>query len=208
MDMHPDNFIDTLKAAIAYPELRGKFFAYLGLGFASALSAEAIDLLEPAPYAAYYVGAVNAAISPRYWDLLVVIGLLLLCLLFPVLVLRPRLASLGAVAGALLPVARQVVTFAFALGALSAGILLALLLFGKFDSPALQAWGELMFGSHPVIALLLLLAFNGLLGCAGQALAQPEHPLWQRLLAAPVRYLWPAYGLFAALVLALLLGQQ
>jgi len=206
--MRPDNFIDTLKAAFVYPELRGKFFAYLGLGFASALSAAALDLLAPAPYAAYYAGAVNAAISPRYWDLLVVIALLLLCLLLPLLVWRPRQAGLSAVAGVLLPTALHVIAFAFALGAVSTGILLALLLSGQFDSPALLAWGELLFGSHPVIAWCLLLACNGLLGCAGQILAQPEHPLWRRLLAVPGRYLWPAYGLFVALVLALLLGQQ
>jgi len=208
MDMHSDTIVEPLKDALAYPELGGKLISYLGLGFASALAAETIDMLEPAPYAAYYVGAVNAAISPRYWDLLAVIGLLLLCGLFPMMALRPRWPGLGAVVGVLLPATRQVLTFAFALGAVSAGILLALLLSGSFDSPALLAWGELLFGSHPVIALLLLLVFTVVLGCAGQILARPGHLLWQRLVALPGRYLWPAYGLFAALVLALLLGQQ
>jgi len=206
--MHPDQFADTFKAAPVYAPLRGQFFAYAVLGFASVLCAEAFDSLEPAPYAAYYFGAVNTAISPRYWNLLVVLGLLLLCLLFPVRVLRPRLPSLAAVAGVLMPAARQIMAFAFALGSVSAGILLALLLSGRLDSPALQAWGELMFGGHPVIAWLLLLMANALLGLAGQILTQPEHPLWLRLLAMPGRYVWPVYGLFAVLVLALLVGQQ
>ncbi len=207
--MHPDHLVGTLNAALAYPQVRGQFLAHFGLGFASLLVAEAIDLLEPAPYAAYYVGAVNAAISPKYWDFLAVISLLLLCLLFPVLLLRTRLGCLNGLALALLPVVRQVLSFTFALGTVSAGILSALLLMGRLDSPVLLAWRELLFGSHPLIVVLSVLLCNGLLGGAGQIVAHPpEHPVWQRLMTIPGRYVWPAYGLFVALALGLLLGQQ
>lgn len=206
--MNPDNLIDTLKSAIAYPEYRGQLFAYTGLGFASVFVAEALDLLEPAPYAAYYVGAVNSAVSPKYWDLLGVTSLMLLCLLLPLLMARQWWGGLAPAALGLCLVTQRVVAFTFTLGAVATGILLARVLIGEFDSPALLAWSELWFGSHPMLALQLLLFFNTLLGALGQALRQPEHPLWHRLWTQPGYYLWPVYGVFAGLVLALMVGQQ
>lgn len=206
--MNSDNLIDTVKSAVAYAELCAHWLAYAGLGFASVFVAIAVDRLEPAPYAAYYVGAVNAAISPKYWDLLSVTSLMLLCGVPPLRLLRQQPSAWAVVSDGLCRVTRQILAVTFSLGAVSAGILAALLVCGQSNGAALLAWSELLFGSHPVIALLLLVVFNSLLGAAGLALAQPEHPWWQRVLAQPRRYRWSFYALFVGAVVVLVAGQQ
>lgn len=206
--MTTDHALDALKSALDYPALRRYWVASTSLGFCAALIAEALDLLEPAPYAAYYAGAVNAAISPRFWDLLSVIGLLLLCLILPLLLINQRRRTWPSGLASLCQAGHFVFRTVFTLGALATGLLFAHMLLGRFDSPAFLAWGELFFNFHPVLALLVLLALNTGLGGIGQALAQPAHPFWQQWLTKPYPILWVGYWVFAGLVAVLVFSQQ
>lgn len=76
-------YLEFIKPSVGFSPLKHKYIMLSGMGAFAVLLAEGIDSLETAPYAAYYIGAVNSAISPRFWDLLSVISLLLLCISLP-----------------------------------------------------------------------------------------------------------------------------
>ncbi len=188
--------------------LRLAIAAYAGLGLFVVLIAEGLDNQEPAPYAAYYVGAVNEAISPKFWDLLSDTSLLLLCLSLPAAYLSRQHTALLTLAKYLCRLNNRLFLLAFTLGATAWGILLAQIIFRLADGVYPAAWGSLFFDAPGFLVLVLLLLLNSLWWCAAQAVSQPDSTALQWLFGQLGKYTWPAYGLFTGLVVFLVINQQ
>jgi hypothetical protein len=181
---------------------------YAGLGFFFVFIAEGLDTQEPAPYAAYYVGAINEAISPKFWDLLSVTGLLLLCLSFPLAYVSKRQTNLATWANYVLLLNHRVLQLAFTLGTTAWGILLAQILLPLAVGTYPAAWGSLFFNVPGFLVLIGLPLLNCLSWCGAQLVLQTDSAAMQWLLVKLGKYTWPVYGVFTAAVVLLVLNQQ
>lgn len=199
------NLINT---AFDLTALRLAIAAYAGLGLFVVLIAEGLDNQEPAPYAAYYVGAINEAISPKFWDLLGDTSLLLLCLSLPTAYLSRQHPALLAPAKYLCRLNNRLFLLAFTLGAMAWGILLAQIILRLADGVYPSAWSVLFFDAPIFLVLVFLPLLNSLWWCAAHTVAQPDSAALQWLFGKLGKYTWPAYGVFAALVVFLVVNQQ
>lgn len=188
--------------------LRLAIAAYAGLGLFVVMIAEGLDNQEPEPYANYYVGAINEAISPEFWDLLGDIGLLLLCLSLLVVYLSRRIPVLDKPAQYLCLVNNRLFLLAFTLGATAWGILLAQIILRLADGAYPAAWSSLFFDAPSFLVLVFLPLLNSLWWCAAQIVAKPDSAALQWLFAKLGKYTWPAYGVFTGLVVFLVVNQQ
>lgn len=182
--------------------------SYAGLGLFLTLIAEGLDNREPEPYAAYYVGAINEAISPKFWDLLVVTSLLLLCLTLPAMYLSKHKPAWLKPARYLCPATYRLLSLTFILGATAWGILAAQLILNLAGGLYPQAWGNLFLGCSGWLVLLILPFLNAAVWLVGQAVTQVANPLADKLFAHLGRYRWPAYSVFTGLVVLLIVNQQ
>ncbi|MFZ2451034.1 MAG: hypothetical protein WAW36_10990 [Methylovulum miyakonense] len=205
MDTTTKNLINT---AFDLTALRLAIAAYAGLGLFAVLIAEGLDNQEPAPYAAYYVGAINEAISPKFWDLLSDTSLLLLCLSLPAAYLSRRHQALLTPAKYLCRLNNRLFLLAFTLGATAWGILLAQIILRLADGAYPAAWGNLFFDAPGFLVLVFLPLLNSLWWCAAQTVSQPDSAALQWLFGQLGKYTWPAYGVFTGLVVFLVVNQQ
>ncbi|PPD48872.1 MAG: hypothetical protein CTY16_05235 [Methylobacter sp.] len=199
------NLINT---AFELTALRLAIAAYAGLGLFAVLIAEGLDNQEPAPYAAYYVGAVNEAISPKFWDLLSDTSLLLLCLSLLVVYLSRHIPVLAKPAQYLCLVNNRLFLLAFTLGATAWGILLAQIILRLADGAYPAAWSNLFFDAPGFLVLVFLPLLNSLWWCAAQTVSRPDSAALQWLFEKLGKYTWPAYGVFTGLVVFLVVNQQ
>ncbi|GAB6140726.1 hypothetical protein JCM14076_14550 [Methylosoma difficile] len=199
---------NQLNAIFDLTALRLAIAAYAGLGLFVVLIAEGLDNQEPAPYAAYYVGAINEAISPKFWDLLSDTSLLLLCLSLPAAYLSQQHAALLTPAKYLCRLNNRLFLLAFTLGATAWGILLAQIILRLADGAYPAAWGDLFFNAPAFLILIFLPSINSLWWCAAQAVAQPDSTALQWLFEKLGKYTWPAYAAFAGLMVFLVVNQQ
>ncbi len=188
--------------------LRLALAAYAGLGLFVVLIAEGLDNQEPAPYAAYYVGAINEAISPKFWDLLSDTSLLLLCLSLPAAYLSRQHRALLSSTNYLCRLNYRLFLLAFTLGATAWGILLAQIILRLADGVYPAAWGSLFFDAPGFLVLILLPLLNSLWWCAAQTVAQPDSAALQWLFGQLGKYTWLAYCLFTGLVVFLVVNRQ
>jgi hypothetical protein len=209
--MNVNNFLELLKPAQGFMPLRDKYLMLSGVGIASVLIAEGIDSLETAPYAAYYVGAVNSAISPRFWDLMSVISLLMLCVTLFLIYLAQFFPKLS---GFELQARRLNQSFLYLtadLGAVALGILFALL-FHPQESAYLLDWQALLFSRSSVIALLLLGVLNSGLWLIGASLYNVNDSTYSGLISAlfeqPLKIFLPSYLSLTGAVIYLMVSQQ
>ncbi|MDD2724140.1 MAG: hypothetical protein PHH59_09000 [Methylovulum sp.] len=199
---------NQLNAVFDLTALRLAIAAYAGLGLFVVLIAEGLDNQEPAPYAAYYVGAVNESISPKFWDLLSDTSLLLLCLSLPAAYLSRRHQALSTPAKYLCRINNRLFLLAFTLGATAWGILLAQIILRLADGAYPAAWGNLFFDAPGFLILVFLPLLNSLWWCAAQTVAQPDSAALQWLFDKLGKYTWPVYGVFTGLVVFLVVNQQ
>lgn len=203
-------YLEFIKPSVGFTPLWHKYLMLSGIGIASVLLATIIDSLETAPYAAYYVGAVNAAIHPRFWDLLGVISLLLLCVSLPLSYFSrifPALTHFAKQARRL----NQTLLFLTAdLGAIALGILLALL-FQSGDSEYLMAWKTLLFNGMGLILIVWLALLNSALWLIGASLYDSDENysgVIAKLLNTRMVILLPSYAVILNAVVYLMLSQQ
>lgn len=209
MNMH--DFLNLIKPAQGFSPLRDKYLMLSGVGIASVLIAEGIDSLETAPYAAYYVGAVNSAISPRFWDLMSVISLLLLCLTLPLTYVSRFISKLESTALYVRKLTQALFYLTSDLGAVALGILLALL-FVPQESAYLQAWQSLLFSRSSGVSLLLLVFLNSMLWLMGASVYNSNNAnyagIFEKLFAQPAKIILPSYLSLAGAVIYLAVSQQ
>jgi len=209
MNMH--DFLNLIKPAQGFAPLRDKYLMLSGVGIASVLIAEGIDSLETAPYAAYYVGAVNSAISPRFWDLMSVISLLLLCLTLPLTYVSRFISKLESSALYVRKLTQALFYLTSDLGAVALGILLTLLFLPQ-ESAYLQAWQSLLFSRSSGVSLLLLVFLNSMLWLMGASVYNGNNAnysgIFEKLFAQPAKIILPSYLSLAGAVIYLAVSQQ
>ena len=209
--MNANNFLELLKPAQGFMPLRDKYLMLSGVGIASVLIAEIIDSLETAPYAAYYVGAVNSAISPRFWDLMSVISLLLLCLTLPLTYASRFISKIESTALYVRKLTQALFYLTSDLGAVALGILLVLL-FVPQESEYLQAWQSLLFSRSSVVSLLLFAFLNSILWLIGASLYNTSNSNYSGIIATlfaqPATIVLPSYLSLAGAVIYLAVSQQ
>lgn len=209
--MNTNEFLNVIKPAQGFLPLRDKYLMLSGVGIASVLIAEIIDSLETAPYAAYYVGAVNSAISPRFWDLMSVISLLLLCLTLPLTYASRFTSKIESTALYVRKLTQALFYLTSDLGAVALGILLVLL-FVPQESEYLQAWQSLLFSRSSVFSLLLFAFLNSILWLIGASLYNTNNSDYSgviaTLFAQPATIVLPSYLSLAGAVIYLAVSQQ
>lgn len=209
--MNTNEFLNVIKPAQGFLPLRDKYLMLSGVGIASVLIAEIIDSLETAPYAAYYVGAVNSAISPRFWDLMSVISLFLLCLTLPLTYAVRFISKIEATALYIRKLTQALFYLTSDLGAVALGILLVLL-FIPHESEYLQAWQSLLFSRSSVVSLLLFAFLNSILWLIGASLYNTSNSSYsgiiETLFAQPAKIVLPSYLSLAGAVIYLAVSQQ
>ena len=209
--MNANNFLELLKPAQGFMPLRDKYLMLSGVGIASVLIAEIIDSLETAPYAAYYVDAVNSAISPRFWDLMSVISLLLLCLTLPLTYASRFISKIESTALYVRKLTQALFYLTSDLGAVALGILLVLLFIPQ-ESEYLQAWQSLLFSRSSVFSLLLFAFLNSILWLIGASLYNTSNSNYSGIIATlfaqPATIVLPSYLSLAGAVIYLAVSQQ
>ncbi len=188
--------------------LRQACLSYVGLGILLVVIAVVLDKQEPEPYAAYYVGAINEAISPKFLELLTIIGLLALCVTLPVWYGARRYQHWQRMANDCRTVTHHVITLTFALVALALGILMPQILFGMADTGYVALWQAVLLGSPRIVVLLCVAGLAYGLGVLAQATEGHDNQVFDWLMQIPGFYLWPTQGLVATVLIAILLGQQ
>jgi hypothetical protein len=199
---------NQIKTVFDLTALRLASATYAGLGLFIVLIAEGLDNQEPAPYAAYYVGAINEAISPKFWHLLSDTSLLLLCLSLPAAYLSRQHAALLTPAKYLCNFSNRLFVLTFTLGATAWGILLAQIILKLADGAYPAAWGDLFFNAPAFLILIFLPTLNSLWWCAAQTMAQPDSAQMQWLFEKLGKFTLPVYGVFTGLVVFLVVSQQ
>lgn len=209
--MNTNEFLNVIKPAQGFSPLRDKYLMLSGVGIASVLIAEIIDSLETAPYAAYYVGAVNSAISPRFWDLMSVISLLLLCLTLPLTYASRFISKIESTALYVRKLTQALFYLTSDLGAVALGILLVLLFIPQ-ESEYLQAWQSLLFSRSSVFSLLLFAFLNSILWLIGASLYNTSNSNYSGIIATlfaqPTKIILPSYLSLAVAVIYLAVSQQ
>jgi hypothetical protein len=209
--MNSNEFLNVIKPAQGFLPLRDKYLMLSGVGIASVLIAKGIDSLETAPYAAYYVGAVNSAISPRFWDLMGVISLLLLCLTLPLTYAARFISKIESTALYVRKLTQALFYLTSDLGAVALGILLVLLFIPQ-ESEYLQAWQSLLFSRSSVFSLLLFAFLNSILWLIGASLYNSSNSSYSgivaTLFAQPTKIILPSYLSLAVAVIYLAVSQQ
>jgi hypothetical protein len=209
--MNTNEFLNVIKPAQGFSPLRDKYLMLSGVGIASVLIAEIIDSLETAPYAAYYVGAVNSAISPRFWDLMSVMSLLFLCLTLPLTYASRFISKIESTALYVRKLTQALFYLTSDLGAVALGILLVLL-FVPQESEYLQAWQSLLFSRSSVVSLLLFAFLNSILWLIGASLYNSSNSNYSGIIATlfaqPATIVLPSYLSLAGAVIYLAVSQQ
>lgn len=191
--------------------LLATYINWAGTGFICALIAGAIDHYSEVPYAAYYTGAVNEAIGFRFWVLLSVVGLLLLCASLPLVYVSHRFNRASAFADRLRRAIYMFFLVGFDEGGLMIGILLANLVYAS-DKAALLASKSFLFSGVNLFSIVLLIVLNSGLWLIGESVYNPGSKNYSGIvrfaLDQPLKYLVPGYLLFTALVLTAVLNRQ
>lgn len=203
-------YLEFIKPSVGFSPLKDKYIMLSGMGAVAVLLAEGIDSLETAPYAAYYFGAVNNAISPRFWDLLSVISLLLLCLCLPLSYFARVFPSLSHTAQQARRLTQTLLFLTTDLGAIALGILLVML-FQSGDSEYLQAWKGLLFNGMGLILIIWLGLLNSALWLMGASLydhAENYSGVIAKLLNTRILIMLPSYAVLLNAVVYLMLSQQ
>ncbi|MDO9215437.1 MAG: hypothetical protein Q7U23_16585 [Methylococcales bacterium] len=203
-------YLEFIKPSVGFSPLWHKYIMLSGMGAVAVLLAEGIDSLETAPYAAYYLGAVNNAISPRFWDLLTVISLLLLCLSLPLSYFARVFPSLSHTAQQARRLTQTLIFLTTDLGAIALGILLVLL-FQSGESEYLLAWKALLFNGMGLILIIWLALLNSALWLIGASLydtAEDYSGVIAKLLNTRILIMLPSYAVLLNAVVYLMLSQQ
>lgn len=203
-------YLEFIKPSVGFSPLWHKYIMLSGMGAVAVLLAEGIDSLETAPYAAYYLGAVNNAISPRFWDLLTVISLLLLCLSLPLSYFARVFPSLSHTAQQARRLTQTLLFLTTDLGAIALGILLVLL-FQSGESEYLLAWKTLLFNGMGLILIVWLALLNSALWLIGASLydtAENYSGVIAKLLNTRILIMLPSYAVLLNAVVYLMLSQQ
>lgn len=209
--MNRQPYLDKLLPETRLADLSDNYLTWSGAGFACFFVADALDHLEAASYAAYYTGAVNAAISPQFWLLLGVTSFLLLCLTLPVVYLsrqKPQLEDIGV---RLRRTAQRFFRVAFAIGALLIGLMLANVLHAN-DRAELLASAPLWSGTLNPLAIAALFAVNSLFWLVGEALCNSSDTGYsgvvRLVLHSPLKYSLPVYAAVAGALLYFIVSRQ
>jgi hypothetical protein len=187
--------------------LKATYLTWAGVGFIGSYVATALDEYAEVAYAAYYTNAVNDAVGYKFWILLSVIGLLLLCVSLPLVYLAEQLKRFERVATRLRQLTYTFFVVAFDEGALMIGILVANF-FHASEKASLLASKSFLFSDIGFFALVGLCLANTLLWLLGEALynhnVQQVLGVIDWLIKTPLKYALPAYfvmsGLFVHLI--------
>jgi hypothetical protein len=203
-------YLEFIKPSVGFSPLWHKYLMLSGMGAVAVLLAEGIDSLETAPYAAYYLGAVNNAISPRFWDLLSVISLLLLCISLPLSYFARVFPSLSHTAQQARRLTQTLLFLTTDLGAIALGILLVMV-FQSGESEYLLAWKGLLFNGMGLILIIWLALLNSALWLIGASLydhAEDYSGVIAKLLNTRLLIMLPSYAVLLNAVVYLMLSQQ
>lgn len=187
--------------------LKATYLTWAGVGFIGSYVATALDEYAEVAYAAYYTNAVNEAVGYKFWILLSVIGLLLLCASLPLIYLAEHLNRFEITAKKLRQLTYTFFVVAFDEGALMIGILVANFLHAS-EKVTLLASKSFLFSDIGFFVLLALCLANTLLWLLGEAIYnhddQQVSGLIDWLIKTPLKFALPAYlvisGLFVHLI--------
>lgn len=209
--MNKQSILSALIPEAGLQHLGSTYINWAGTGFICALIAGAIDQNSDVPYAAYYTGAVNEAIGFRFWVLLSVAGILLLCASLPLIYLAHRYNRAVTLANRLRRVIYMFFLVGFDEGGLMIGILLANLVHAS-DKAALLATKSFLFSGVSFFSILLLIVLNSGLWLIGESVYNPGSKNFSGIvrfvLDKPLKFLVPGYVLFTALALVITFNRQ
>lgn len=205
------NMLKQLVPKSGWRDLATVYANWSGVGFVSVLVADFLDNQSGVAYAAHYTDAVNAAIGVNFWLLISSIGLLLFCLLLPLLYVMRSYPAYRRVAEKLRFFSYMFFLVAFDEGALMIGILLATMsgMSGRADLIISKSF---LFSNGSLFILPLLLLANSLLWWLGESMYNRTDRSYSGLVsfifARPLKYTLPCYLLITVVFIALLLNQQ
>jgi hypothetical protein len=186
------------------------YLTWFTVGFVSSLVAGALDQYAGAVYASYYTGAVNEAVGYRFWVLLSVIGILLFCLILPVIFLGKWFNKGDALITRFRQFAYTFFVVGFDEGALMIGILTSNLL-NASDRSAMLANKSFLFSDVGFFTILALAILNAFLWLLGESLYNRDNRGYSgvvaQIMAAPVRYVVPTYFLLTGLIVYSVISQ-
>ncbi|MCK9607027.1 MAG: MxaP protein [Methylomonas sp.] len=186
------------------------YLIWCGVGLIGSFIATTLDSQADLAYAAYYTNAVNDAVGYNFWVLLAAIGLLLFCFSLPVLYLSRYFAQASMLANPLRRLSYTFFLVAFDEGGLMIGILFANLLHTS-DKTALLADKSFLFSDVGLLPILALALVNSCLWLLGESIYHRDDRTYSGivslLMAAPIKYLAPAYLGMATLIIYLIVAQ-
>ncbi|OAI20082.1 MxaP protein [Methylomonas lenta] len=186
------------------------YLTWCGVGLIGSFIATTLDSQADLAYAAYYTNAVNDAVGYNFWVLLAAIGLLLFCLCLPVLYLSRYFAQASMLANPLRRLSYTFFLVAFDEGGLMIGILIANFLHTS-DKMALLVDKSFLFSDVGLLPILALAFVNSFLWLLGEAIYNRDDRTYSGIvsliMAAPIKYLAPAYLSSAGVMLYLIVSQ-
>jgi hypothetical protein len=209
--MNVKKYLDLIKPKTDFGDLTEQYLTWAGVSFICFFIADGFDHLAEASYAAYYTGAINEAVSTRFWVLLGVTGLLLFCMALPVVFLARRLPALVQVSHYLRRTTQAFCLIAFKIGALIVGIWTAHFLHFS-DKDHMLASKSLLIDDISFFSILALGVANTVYWLIGEGIYHRDDQGYSGLTALivdwPVKYSLPAYTALTGTVMYLIASQQ
>jgi hypothetical protein len=209
--MNVKKYLDLIKPKTDLGDLAEQYLTWAGVSFICFFIADGFDHLAEASYAAYYTGAINEAVSTKFWVLLGVTGLLLFCMALPAVFLARRLPALVQVSHYLRRITQAFCLIAFKIGALIVGIWTAHWLHFS-DKDHMLASKSLLIDDIGFFSILALGILNTLYWLIGEGIYNRDDRGYSGLVGLildwPVKYSLPAYTVFTGTVMYLIASQQ
>ncbi len=210
MNMNKQEIIKSLTPESGFSDLLSVYINWTGVGFITAIVAERLDHVSGITYAAYYTESLNSAIGVKFWALISIIGLLLLCLCIPFIYLSERQKKLQSSCDRFQFFSYGFFLVAFDEGALILGILIANLIYGN-ERAELLANQSFLFTEASILSVIALVTGNSILWLLGESLYNRQNKRYsgviKMIISAPLKYSLPAY-LIVTTVLVMLVFHQ
>ncbi len=188
-----------------------KYITWSGTSFFGVFVGKQLDNIAGG---SYYVEAINEAISPKFWNLVGVMGLFFCCISIPIFFLVnefPTITVKFPMVSSLDKLLRYVThTFclvAFDIGALAIGILTAQFL-EIINGAYMVVWQALLFGFLGVYLLFVLFLLNTILWVLGESIYNQHTKRYSGMfgviLELPVKYSVSIYFLCTGIIIYLI----
>ncbi|MBW6453909.1 MAG: MxaP protein [Methyloprofundus sp.] len=204
-------FLKAIIPESGFGDLLGVYLNWTGVGFVCAIIAERLDHFSGVSYASYYTNSLNSAIGVKFWSLISIIGLLLFCLSLPLVYFAQRSDQISTLCQRFRYFSYGFFLVAFDEGALILGILLANLI-STNERAALLTEKSFLFTEASILSIVALIFANSLLWLLGESLYNRQHKnvsgVVNLIVTQPIKYSAPAYFLFIAGFVTLVINQS